>query len=159
MNEIIKLARHQLGEFFKQRRQLMGHTEAEFANFVGITANTIRGIESGRFAMDIDLHFAICSALEIKPFFAPLEEIGKGSLPPTTQPRFMLCPDKETGQLYILHRDFPACLIQVIQTTPVTFKVVDIYDTIDEEELAIHPFMNEAKEFFRAQINNPEDLN
>jgi hypothetical protein len=48
------------------------------AKHLGITANTLKGIETGRFAWDIDLHLLICQALEIKPYFThalnPLEE-------------------------------------------------------------------------------------
>lgn len=160
MNEKIKLARQQLGEFFKRRRQSMGHSEEALAKYLGLTSNTIRGIETGRFACDIDVLLQLCSSLEIKPFFTPLEEIGKGSIPTNTKPKFLLSPDKETGQLYILHREFPACLIQVIQSVPMTFKIVDLYDEIEEEELAIHPMLDEAKVFFQSHVNNqPEDLN
>lgn len=74
----IKEARKQLGIFFKARREEMGQSEEAMATFLGITANTVKGIESGRFAWDIDLHLRICQALEIKPYFsstaAPDEE-------------------------------------------------------------------------------------
>jgi transcriptional regulator with XRE-family HTH domain len=160
MREIFKLARKELGEFFKRRRLAMGHSEESLANYLGLSSNTLRGIETGRFACDIDVLLQLCSALEIKPFFTPLEEIGKGSLPLSAKPKFLICPDKEYNQLYILHREFPACLIQVIQSVPMTFKIVDLYDEIEEEELAIHPMLEEAKEFFKAQVNTqPEDLN
>lgn len=69
-NDKIKSARVQLGGFFRERRQEMGVTVEMLSEFIGITPNTIRGIETGRFAWDIDLHFKICQALAIKPYFS-----------------------------------------------------------------------------------------
>lgn len=78
MNEQIKAARKQLGGFFKERREQLGQTLEDVAEFIGITVNTLKGIETGRFAWDIDLHLKICSALGIKPYFSfekdPTEE-------------------------------------------------------------------------------------
>lgn len=74
----IKAARVQLGQYFKNRREEMGASVEQLAQHLGISANTMRGIESGRFAWDIDMHFRICQALEIKPYFSttpdPLDE-------------------------------------------------------------------------------------
>lgn len=65
--------------------------------------------------------------------------------------KFLFAPDHENNELYILHREFPACLIHVIQITPVTFQIVDLYDDIDGPELLKHPFLEEAKKFWREQ--------
>ena len=78
MDEKIKTARVALGGFIKERREEMGHSQEALARHVGVTANTINGVETGRFAMDIDLQFKIYQALEIKPYFSttspPVEE-------------------------------------------------------------------------------------
>lgn len=65
--------------------------------------------------------------------------------------KFLFAPDHEANELYILHREFPACLIQVIQTTPATFQIVDLYDDIRGDELLKHPFLEEAKKFWKEQ--------
>jgi len=70
LNDKILAARKQLGGFIQQRREQMDRTREELGAFVGVTANTIHGIETGRFAMDIDLQFKIYAALEIKPYFS-----------------------------------------------------------------------------------------
>jgi len=70
-------------------------------------------------------------------------------MPHTIEPRFLFAPDHVNNQLYILHRQFPACLIQVIQTIPVTFRIVDLYDRIPNNQLIKHPFLEDAKQFFR----------
>lgn len=137
----------------------MGRTRQELADFLNISAETVKGVESGRFAYNVDLLFRFCAALEIKPFFAPQEELGAGSLPDPSREKFLLCPDANNNELYILDRHYPACLIQVVQTVPVTFKLVDLYDKIDESELAVHPFLDEAKSFFRGWAEKNESKN
>ena len=67
--------------------------------------------------------------------------------------KFLFAPDEDSGTLYILHRAFPACLIQVIQTTPATFRIVDLYDEIDENTLLVHPFLEDAKKFYKEKAD------
>lgn len=66
----IKTARQQLGQFFKERREEIGHDAQTVAEHLGISENTLKGIENGRFAWDIDLQHRLCQALEIKPYFS-----------------------------------------------------------------------------------------
>lgn len=76
MNDKIKSAREQIGRFFQERREEMGRTQKELADFLGVTENTVKGIETGRFAWDIDLQHRICQALEIKPYFSAIQAPG-----------------------------------------------------------------------------------
>lgn len=69
----IKAARAAIGGFIQARREAMGVTREDLGKHVGITANTVKGVETGRFAMDIDLQFLIYEALEIKPYFSTTE--------------------------------------------------------------------------------------
>lgn len=69
----IRTARKELGRFFAEKREAMGRTQEELAAYVGITANTLRGIETGRFAWDVDMNHRLCAALEIKPYFHSIE--------------------------------------------------------------------------------------
>lgn len=78
MEEKIKAARKQLGGFLKQRREQLGLTTDELGGLVGFTGNTIRGVESGRFAMDIDMQFKIYQALGIKPYFSFQDQPPEG---------------------------------------------------------------------------------
>jgi DNA-binding XRE family transcriptional regulator len=66
----IKNARAQLGQFFKDRRIELGLDEQSLAEHVGISKNTLQGIERGRFAWDIDLQHRLCAVLGIKPYFS-----------------------------------------------------------------------------------------
>lgn len=74
MNEKIKSARVTLGSFLLQRREQLGISQELLGEAVGVSANTIKGVESGRFAMDVDLQFQIYSALGIKPYFSYTDE-------------------------------------------------------------------------------------
>lgn len=74
MHEKIKAARVALGGFIKERREEMDIPASILGEFVGVTDNTIKGIESGRFAMDIDLQFKIFQALEIKPYYSTTKD-------------------------------------------------------------------------------------
>lgn len=65
------------------------------------------------------------------------------------KPKFLFSVDHQAGELYILHRAFPACLIQVVQTVPATFRIVDLYSDIENDELLAHPFLEDAKLFWK----------
>lgn len=74
MNDKIKTAREQLGQFFQKRREQMGYDRKVLATLLGVSENTIKGVETGRFAWDIDLQHRLCAALEIKPYFSSISE-------------------------------------------------------------------------------------
>lgn len=151
-NSKIKAAREKLGGILAQRRKQMGVTQGQLAEHISKPVATIQGIESGKFIAGIDQILQMCAALELETAFVPLEQIRKGTLPDMDgKAKFLFAPDAATNQLYILHRQFPACLIQVIQTTPVALRCVDLYDDIEEADLAVHPFWEEVKEFWQTQ--------
>lgn len=73
--------------------------------------------------------------------------------------KFLMCPDPEAGELYILHREFPACLIWVKQETPARFIVLDLYDDLkDPNDILTMPFVQEAKDFFTDYVKK-QNLN
>lgn len=78
--------------------------------------------------------------------------------------RFLLALNKEERDLYILHREYPRCLIYVEPTTPVNFVVFDLFEPVEETEeiteiLTSNEFKQDLKKFFFAQSFNFEDLN
>lgn len=76
--------------------------------------------------------------------------------------KFLLCVDKENNELYVLHREFPACLIYVEQTkTPINFVVFDLFEENQEESIKVLTsdlFKKELRTYFIAQSTS-EDLN
>lgn len=74
--------------------------------------------------------------------------------------KFLLCVDHQKNELYILHREFPACLIQVVQETPLRFVVQDLYDDLeDTNSILTMPFVQEAKDYFNRYVEKGFDLN
>lgn len=65
-------------------------------------------------------------------------------------PKFMFTIDPINDELYILHRHWPSCLIQIKQETPIRFVIQDLYDEMDNpEDILNMPFTEEAKAYFR----------
>jgi transcriptional regulator with XRE-family HTH domain len=153
---ILKDARRQIGDFFRNRRIQMGHSLEHAARFIGITANTLSRIEQGKFHWDIDLHHKLCEAYEIKPFLVPKELLDPKQV---KLPTFLMVPDPEKNELYILHREYPTCLIHVVQTVPVSFHIADFYDFCTEEEIAKANLMEKVQKFYREYVERNQDLN
>lgn len=74
--------------------------------------------------------------------------------------RFLLCVDKDNKELYVLHREFPACLIYVEQNkTPINFVVFDLYEEDQDrsiEVLTSEDFKKELRDFFISQSINDQ---
>lgn len=76
------------------------------------------------------------------------------------QTKFLFCPDEIGQELYLLHREFPACLIWIKQETPVRFIVMDLYDDVEDvDSILTMPFVQDAKDFFNRMTENSLDKN
>lgn len=78
--------------------------------------------------------------------------------------RFLLTLNKSEKELYILHREFPRCLIFVEQTTPVNFIFVDFFEDNSKRDESIQiiiseEFKQDLREYFVSQSITPEELN
>lgn len=78
--------------------------------------------------------------------------------------RFLLTLNKAEKELYILHREYPRCLIYVEQTTPLNFIVVDFFEDDSKKEESIQiliseEFKQDLREYFVSQSITPEELN
>jgi hypothetical protein len=65
--------------------------------------------------------------------------------------KFLIAVDPDQQQLYILHREYPSCLIWVKQEIPARFIILDWYEEekITEEKILEMPFVQEAKDFYK----------
>lgn len=70
-----KELRTNIGQSLKDRRESLGLTVEEISGQLGISVNTMKGIESGRFAWDIDLHVRLCELLKADPCGQPGKEL------------------------------------------------------------------------------------
>lgn len=66
------------------------------------------------------------------------------------EPKFLFSVDPIKKELYILHRQYPACLIWVKQEIPARFILLDLYDEMNNtNDILSMPFIQEAKDFFK----------
>jgi len=73
---------------------------------------------------------------------------------------FLTCIDKETNELFILHREDPQYLIWVKQETPLRFILTEYYDeNYSPEEILAHPSLAEARKYARKILSEGFDLN
>lgn len=69
--------------------------------------------------------------------------------------KFLMTVDPNNKELYILHRQFPACLLWVKQEIPARFILQDLYDEVKNvDEIIGMPFIQEAKDFYKNYSEN-----
>lgn len=73
--------------------------------------------------------------------------------------RFLLTLNKDARELYILHREYPRCLIYVEQTVPMNFIVVDFFEDEDNTDESISiltstEFKDDLKQYVASQAFN-----
>lgn len=78
--------------------------------------------------------------------------------------RFLLALNKEAKELYVLHREYPRCLIYVEQTTPLNFIVLDFFESEEDIEearefLTSGEFKSDIRKFVTTQAISDQDLN
>ncbi len=78
--------------------------------------------------------------------------------------RFLLSINKSAKELYILHREFPRCLVFVENKTPLNFIVVDFFEMDENKEESIkiltsESFKKDLRDFFISQSFNINELN
>lgn len=157
---MIKEARKQLGLFFMNRRKEMGHSLNELAEYLGISANTLHGIETGRFAWDIDLHLRICQALEIKPYFSV-------TLPPDEQDYTLRKDDDPAryhgyyladnellypGQIAVIKLSDPRVFVRIMDTTFMNYE--DFKNNVTDIQFLDPPGDPETKEYILIDVYN-----
>lgn len=66
--------------------------------------------------------------------------------------KFLLTPDPETNELFLIHKQHPACLIKIIDTKPIILRIVDMFEEIEEGEILEYSFLEDAKHFLRRAL-------
>lgn len=142
-------------EFLEQLAKLShqeGITQKQISEKTGYIQSNISRTFSGKFPPSLDQILKIAKAIGYKLTLSKYHK-GYGVLN-GVKPKFLFCPDPVNKELYILHRNYPSCLIHVKQELTTRFIIVDLYDEVENEaDILLMPFVQEAKEFFRKQIN------
>lgn len=79
-------------------------------------------------------------------------------------PKFLLMPDGEKKELYIMHNENPKCIIWLYQKTPPILFIIDSFgkdDNISEQEYEklFTPVLYAAKDFYYNEINKGFEAN
>jgi transcriptional regulator with XRE-family HTH domain len=134
-------------------------TQAQIAEQTGYIQPNISRILSGQYSPSLDILTNIANAAGYDVAFVN-QDLNTGPAPEIISPKFMLTLDMKNKELYILHRQWPSCLIWVKQEIPVRFIIQDLYDDVDNPaDIIGMPFVEEAKQFFRDNATEFLDKN
>ena len=134
-------------------------THVEIASRTGFIESNVSRVLSGKYAPTLDVLTSIADAAGYDVAFIN-QEVNHQPAPETITPKFLLSMDFANSELYILHRQWPSCLIWIKQETPVRFIVQDLYDELENEaDIYGMPFVEEAKAFYRNYAENFLDKN
>jgi hypothetical protein len=101
---------------------------------------------SGRYMPTLENFIRLGEAVGVRlELQAPEDDVSKTKVRSLDVPKFLFAPDVSQKELFILHTHYPACLIQVVQTIPATFAVIENYDTTDD----FSEVLQYAHEFFK----------
>ena len=147
--EKYKNERRRLLAYIKEYASKNGISQENIAAKTGFTRNNVNRMLMGRYTPTLDnfirLAESIGHSVELVKKFNK-NKIGSSEV----QPKFMFSVDTINQELYILHRQYPACLIHIFQEIPVRFIIEDLYDDVDNPaDILTMPFVEEAKDFFK----------
>lgn len=147
--EKYKEARRVIMDYLRQQAKEKGITHATIAELTGFKSNNVSRMLAGQYSPSLDNLIRLAEAIDhqvvlFKNFNnEPSSKYG-------IHPKFMMVVDPANNELYILHRQYPSCLIHVKQEIPMRFIVQDLYDDMDNPaDILAMPFVEEAKTFFR----------
>ncbi len=135
-----------------------GITQEQIAEDTGFIRTNINRVLSGKHSPTLDVLIKIADAVGYDIALTNKDMINAKI--DGVKPKFLMSVDKENKQLYILHRNYPSCLIWIKQETPARFIILDLYDDVDNPaDILNMPFVEEAKEFYRNHVIDSMDKN
>lgn len=142
--------------FLKQIAKEKGISIEEISRKSGFIADNVYRMFSGRYMPTLDNFIRLGEAIGIR---LELHADSVDSLSTKTRnidiPRFLLCPDRAENKLYIIHTHYPACLIYVVQTTQVSFQVIQNFDNSDD----FIEVLDAASDFYKGVTSSGNILN
>jgi transcriptional regulator with XRE-family HTH domain len=145
----VKQKRLEIVLFLKQQMEEQGITQQQIANETGLHQSNVNRVFSGKYSPELDTLLKISQAIgfdmaAVKHHTPTIDE------PDPLQQPFLFSVDPIENELFILHRNFPCCLIKVTQDLPSKFILVELYDDMDNpEDVLAMPFIQEAMIFYK----------
>lgn len=154
MNEQIKAIKQAIGRFLKQRREGIGWNQSDLRDRADVNGVQLTKIESGTGTVTTDTFFRVMLELGIGMHLTEqnsdeAEAVSHAGV--KAPPTFMVCTDGD--QLYVLHWQRPAFLVQVVQTIPHTLRFVATYGPTPEQVKEL-PVWKELQRFVAKQLKS-----
>jgi len=130
MKDPITMMKRAMGAFFQSRRKSLGWTVSQLRRRTNTSDLQIEKIETGTDSVNTDTLFRVMNELGIGLHLCEqnADEAAVVSMEGArTPPPFLLFADPKSKQLYVLHWQGPAFLVQVVQTIPHTLRIVATY--------------------------------
>lgn len=147
--ELIQKKRVKLMQNLAKLFQSEGISYSKLEKETGFIPSNISRMLNGKYSPGLDHVIQLADVggydvVFVKKMLNQVVDDGKIS------PKFLLSIDHENNELYILHRQYPSCLIWVKQETPVRFIVQDLYDELENPaDILNMPFAEDAKAYYR----------
>ena len=146
MNDKHREAGKLMLRFLKQIAKDNGLSDEEIAKRSGFIKPNVNRMFSGRYMPTLENFIILGEAVGVRlELHAPEDDVSKTKVRSLDVPKFLFAPDVSQKELFILHTHYPACLIQVVQTIPATFAVIENYDTTDD----FSEVLQDAREFYK----------
>jgi transcriptional regulator with XRE-family HTH domain len=136
MSKQITQMKRALGAFLRSRRESIGWNKQQLRDRTGMGGHQLDNLEDGTGNPTSDTLFAVLLELGIGLHLCEQnsdEAAGVTIEGARVPPAFLLCPDEKGGQLYVLHWQHPAFLVQVVQSIPHQLRVVATYGPTAEQ--------------------------
>lgn len=149
MKDYIQKKRVALLQYLAKLLQSEGISYSQLEKSTGFIPSNISRILNGKYSPGLDHLILLAEAGGYDVAF--VKKMLNEKVPDDQiSPKFLLSIDHENHELYILHRQFPACLIWIKQKTPVRFIIQDLYDEVENPaDILNMPFVEEAKAFYK----------
>lgn len=154
MSKEINALKRAIGKFFMERRERIGWSQNQLKARTNTSGDQITKLESGTDSVNTGTFFRVMLELGIGMHLTeqnsdeaePMSMEGVSVPPP-----FLTCTDG--AQLYVLHWQRPAFLIQVMQTIPPSLRFVATYGPTPEQVKEL-PVWAELQRFVAKQLKS-----
>jgi|GEM_PF-4589445 transcriptional regulator with XRE-family HTH domain len=156
MSNAIAQIKRSIGAFFRKRRESIGWSLNQLRERTNTSGLQLDKLESGTDSVNTETLFRVMLELGIGLHLTEQNSdeatahILDGTISP---PAFLLCADEKSRQLYVLHWQGPAFLVQVIQTVPHQLRVVATYGRFTQDQLRQLPVWGELESFVRKAMS------
>lgn len=125
-----------------------GITHEAIAQQSGLVKSNVTRALGGRYNISLDTFIRLCSAIGVRlELHYNTADTDAQTVRNADVPAFMLVPDADNRQLYLLHTKQPACLLHIVQTMPASISIVETYQPASPD--ALDEIMTMAMDYYR----------